>query len=206
MGVLFGVIQNGLSPGNNPVQIPQFPATLIGVESAGIFAVAIVTPARQYIVPFGSEGGIVTKYVPVVLKVEGNQLNTTVLGGSGTLIWLFGTPSPEDSKYPAEVYSGVIGSVSTSQSSGTATVSLTLTFPSGNLRATGIAVLVSAATQAQVSFNTSAGTTLTYAGFSNQVGGQYMICPLDNFMLAQVLSITVTTFAATTAFVVVYYR
>jgi len=206
MGIEFGVIQNNLSAGANIVPIPQFPTKLVGIESAGIFAVAIITPARQYIVPFGSAGGIVEKYVPCVLEITGNQLNTSVLAGSGTLIWLFGTPTQSDSKYPASVYSGVIGSLTTSQTSGTATGTITLTFPSGNLKATGIAVLVSAtASQAQVSFTTSAGTTLTYAGFSNQVGGTELIAPLSGIILAQTLTVNVTTFSAMTAYVIIYY-
>jgi len=205
-GIDFGVIQNNLSAGANTVPIPQFPTKLIGIESSGILAVAIITPAKQYIVPFASAGGIVQKYVPCVLDVTGNQLNTSVLAGSGTLIWLFGTPTSSDSRYPANVYAGVIGSLTTNQTSGSATGTITLTFPSGNLKATGIAVLVSAsASQAQVQFNTSAGTTLVYAGFSNQVGGTELIAPLDGFVLAQSLTITVTTFAAMTAYVIVYY-
>jgi hypothetical protein len=206
MGVEFGVIQNSLSSGVNTVPIPQFPTKLVGIESAGIFAVAIVTPSRQYIVPFASAGGIVQRYVPIVLDITGNQLNTNVLAGGGTLVWLFGTPTPSDAKYPASVYAGVFGSLTTSQSSGTATGTVTLTFPSGNLRATGIAVLVNvAASQAQVSFTTSAGTTLTYAGFSNQVGGTELIAPLSGFNYAQVLTVNVTTFAAMTAYVILYY-
>jgi len=206
MGIEFGVIQNNLSAGANTVPIPQFPTRLIGIESAGILAVAIITPSKQYIIPFASAGGIVQRYVPVVLNITGNQLNTSVLAGSGTLIWLFGTPTANDSKYPAEVYAGVIGSITTSQTSGTATGTITLTFPSGNLRATGIAVLVSAtASQAQVSFTTSAGTTLNYAGFSNQVGGTELIAPLSGIVLAQTLTVNVTTFAAMTAYVIIYY-
>jgi hypothetical protein len=207
MGVQFGVIQNNLSAGPNTVPIPQFPTKLVGIESAGIFAVAIITPSREYVVPFGSAGGIVTKYVPCVLDITGNTLNTQVVAGSGTLIWLFGNPTSEDSKYPATVYSGVYGSLTTSQTSGSATGTITLQFPAGRLKATGIAVLLSATnSQAQISFVTSTGVTLTYAGFSNQVGGQYMIAPLDEFELAQTLNINVTTFAAMTVYVIMYYR
>ncbi len=206
MGVEFGVIQNNLSTGANTVTVTQYPTKLVGIESAGIFAVAIITPSKQYIVPFASAGGIVQKYVPIVLDIVGNQLNTSVLAGSGTLIWLFGTPTQNDSKYPASVYSGVIGSLTTSQSSGSATGTITLEFPSGNLKATGIAVLVSAtASQAQVSFTTSAGTTLTYAGFSNQIGGTDLIAPLSNIVLAQTVNVNVTTFAAMTVYIIIYY-
>ena len=206
MGVEFGVIQNNLSTGANTVTIPQFPTKLVGVESAGIFAVAIIMPSKQYIIPFASAGGIVQRYVPIVLDITGNQLNTSVLAGGGTLVWLFGTPTSNDSKYPAEVYSGVIGSLTTSQTSGSATGTITFNFPSGNLKATGIALLVSVtASQAQASFTTSAGTTLTYVGFSNQVGGTELISPLSRIVLAQTLTVSVTTFAAMTAYVIIYY-
>jgi len=202
----FSVIQNNLSAGTNIITVPLFPTTLIGIESAGIFAVAIITPAKQYIVPFASAGGIVQKYVPCVMLVTGNQINTSVLAGSGTLVWLFGIPSQSDSRYPVEVYAGVIGSLTTSQTSGTATGTITLTFPSGNLVATGIAILITATnSQAQASFTTSSGTTLTYASFSNQVGGTELVAPLGNIVLGQTLSINVTTFAAMTVYVIIYY-
>ena len=202
----FSVIQNNLSVGTNIVTVPMFPTRLIGIESSGIYAVAIITPARQYVVPFASAGGIVQKYVPCVMDVTGNQLNTSVLAGSGTLVWLFGIPSQSDLRYPITVYSGVIGSLTTSQTSGTATGSITLTFPSGNLIATGIAILVTATnSQAQATFTTSSGTTLTYVGFSNQVGGTELIAPLGNIELGQTLTINITTFAAMTVYVIIYY-
>jgi hypothetical protein len=202
----FSVIQNNLSAGTNIVSVPLFPTRLVGIESAGIYAVAIITPSKQYIVPFASAGGIVQKYVPCVMDVTGNQINTSVLAGSGTLIWLFGTPSQSDLRYPVTVYAGVIGSLTTSQTSGTATGSITLTFPSGNLIATGIAILVTATnSQAQATLTTSSGTTLTYAGFSNQIGGTELIAPLGNIVLGQTLTINVTTFAAMTVYVIVYY-
>ena len=209
MGVEFGVIQNNLTVGANLVPIPQFPTKLIGIQSAAIYAVAITTPAKQYIIPFGSLGSPVQKYVPCVLEVMGNQLNTYVLavqGSSGSLIWLFGTPTPSDSRFPATIYAGVIGSLTTNQTSGTASGTITLTFPSGNLKATGIAILLTATgTQAQISFTTSAGTTLTLAGFSSEMGGTDLIVPLSNIVLAQTITVNVTNFSAMTTFVIIYY-
>jgi hypothetical protein len=206
MGLEFGVIQNSVSVGSNVVPIPKFPTSLIGIESTGIYAIAIVTPSAQYIVPFGSASGIVKNYMPVVLAITGNQLNTNVLAGGGTMVWLFGTPSQRDAKYPASAFSGAIGSLTTSQTSGTATGTITLTFPSGNLKATGLVVMVTAANQqAQVQFVTSTGATLTYAGYANQVGSEDLIVSLANFTLAQVVTLNVTTFAAMTAYVIIYY-
>lgn len=208
MGIQFGVFQSSVSPGVNTVNVPQYPTKLVGVESAGVFAVAIITPSRQYVIPFGSAGGVVTKYVPCVLDVSGNTLNTQVIAGSGNLVWLFGTPTPEDLKYPATVYSGVYGSFSSSQTSGTATGEITLNFPSGRVKATGIAVLTSVTStgEAVVSFTSGAGLTVYYAGYSNQVGGIHSIAALDEFEVSQTLIVNVTNYAAMTTYVIIYYK
>lgn len=191
-----------IGSGAYTINMPEPNLTIVGVQSAGIFAISIpINPSENAVLFFASAGGIVPKYFRCNILVKGQTLNYTIIAGSGNLTFLYGKP---DSKDPTgEQLAGVTGS---SVFSAAGSQNITLNFPTAK-KLTGMAMVLSASgTQAELTFSTSAGASISIGAYSNQVGGNDTIVPIDDIETATNLTVPVYSFAAQTVYLVAYYK
>lgn len=191
-----------IGSGTYTINMPEPNLTIVGVQSAGIFAISIpINPSENAILFFASAGGIVPKYFRCNISVKGQILNYTIIAGNGNLTFLYGKP---DSKDPTgEQLAGVTGS---SVFSAVGSQNITLNFPTAK-KLTGMAMVLSASgTQAELTFSTSSGASMNIGAYSNQVGGNDTIVPIDDIPTATNLTVAVYSFAAQTVYLVAYYK
>jgi hypothetical protein len=133
--------------------------------------------------------------IPVNKRFEGIQINVVFQFSGQVGILYFGSPTSES--VPLEAYSGVVISIS-GTNSGTAaanvTASGTFQFPQGNVKLIGLAYLsLDGNSSYDVwSFTTAGG--LLVQGFGVQdigAGGRFVVLPLNDIFTAQSLTVTV---------------
>lgn len=189
MGIVGSVTATTSSASATTVTLPTSNLTIVGIYSTGGVPYVKIpdTPSTQAIIPLTQSTGTgpVTPMRKVHFTVNGNVLNFTPGGSSSnTFTFYYGTPLP--GSIPLKQFRAVVGQGTLSSGAGSATLS----FPSGNLKFTGITVGdTTGAHSVTVSFATSTGQTVTLTWGSTNPQDFFDIVPLD---LPTQLTVTVT--------------
>jgi hypothetical protein len=194
-GVDYSIFFNAPALGLQTLNLLKAPTTLVGVMFSGQYLGIVIDSVRTAYIPNISFNGIDTPMIPVNKRFEGIQINVVFQFAGQVGILYFGSPTSES--VPLEAYSGVVITVSGSNS-GTSpanvTVSGTFQFPQGNVKLIGLAYLsLDGNSSYDVwSFTTAGG--LLVQGFGVQdvgAGGRFSVLPLNDIFTAQSLTVTV---------------
>jgi len=194
-GVDYSMLLVASSAGPATVNVLKAPTNLIGVVMNNQWLGIQLDPVRIAYIPNVSINGTQLPIIPVWYPIEGLQINVIYQVAGQIVIYYFGEPL-EDS-VPLEAYSGVVANVSVTNSGTSAanvTTQVTVNFPQGSLRLTGIAYFVQDTNSVfdQWSFNTAGGLQLTSISVIGVAGGgRFVILPLDFVPVAQSLTVTV---------------
>jgi len=214
-GVDYSIYFNAGSGGVNTVNILKAPTTLVGVATNYQYVGIVLDAVRTAYIPNAASFGTFSPIVPVSWSFSGLQISVVAQASGQVIVLFFG--SPMRGSISLDAYSGVLVEVS-GTNSGTSTANLntsvTLQFPSGALRLTGVAYLFASgnSTGDLWSFTTAGGLLISgFAAPNFSLGGSSVIVPLDDVFTAQSLSVSVTMFgvpagATHTAFIIAYYR
>jgi len=193
MGIVKGSVTLATpNNGNYQVTMPESDLDIIGFAPLGnlngspnysappIVGIYIDASNIAYFpLPF-SQNYTVRKYSPIHVKLKGTVLNLSIpFGAVGGITILYGTPSGDEVEFTT--LKGVPFAYSNSSTTANASGTLSITFPSGNVRITGIFVAGNLGGIGQVSFTTGTGNSL-YLPFSSSPDPMDLpdnITPLD---------------------------
>lgn len=195
------------------VTFPSAGLQVVGIVFSGTYISIPLDPTRNAIVP--NAGGSWTTSDPgqtvgamrrVHFTIKGTSLTYSVYSATTTPIICFYYGTPLSGSQPLTNYSGV--ATAATLSSGSATVSVT--FPSGQLKFTGVTATMGAAAASSVlelQWNTAPGLTFTAFVPANLLTSDVLsedIIPLD-MTVQQTLSVAVSAGTGSDKIVVVTY-
>ena len=207
MGVQYSIAGSGAA-GQQSVQIPETGAQVVALFCSG--PVTIPISASKYAVFNLNGGGSAPISIPfsalVHFRTDGQTITyTNVTVGNGSVVFYFGTPFSYSGipSLPLTAFAGILDNLRSYTASVAQTV--TFTFPSGNLKITGISFVLGAATLVTFSLTTSTGKTINLFYNANMLGGQMAIIPLTEIESANTLSVSITSSVTTTVSTAMYY-
>ncbi len=205
MAIQYSVSGSG-AVGAQTVQLPESGDTIVAIASGSIMTLAL-DATRTAILNGLSGAGAFPIFTKVTYKTLGQNLTyTNVIGSTIPVVFYFGTPFA--GAKPLSTYAGVFVS---NVFAATGTVILTLTFPSGNLKLTGMSVVTGTTTASYVTatFATSTGKQVLiqtpFNVLSNDGIQNDSIVALETVQTSNTLAVSVFASAALTAYLIAYY-